>query len=465
MNQNNELLACYKVLSVLETASDNTESMLDNIPGVVVVLNQTLQVIRANAEFCKLCGRSLDQILGFDFTTLFSAENLGSLNRQLANLKTMGRPLKRVDFELEILPPACQQEARQFYWQATLVALPRSAEGDLISITGKDLSELYQSEMKLKNIFANLPLGMLIFGPNGKVHDVLAQFSEVLFERDSLIGLHLESLLRDAENAHEENFVEGIANFNSCFGQTKTYYESIEKSLPRLVAINPSEGTVVKWLSINYQPIMKLNCIDGFILLVEDASDSVQAQREMERISALERQIQAVYETAIRDPLTGLYTRLFMKDGMKSLISSFERGATEELAVLMMDVDHFKTVNDTYGHKVGDTVLAEVGRIILEKVRGTDIAIRYGGEEFLIVLPSNASDMTSGNLVANRIRADLESLRVPLDSGQTIRVTISGGAAWCQRGENVSSAIERADGYLYQAKRGGRNRIVTEGDK
>jgi diguanylate cyclase (GGDEF)-like protein len=189
----------------------------------------------------------------------------------------------------------------------------------------------------------------------------------------------------------------------------------------------------------------------------------MQAKKEMERVSALELQIQAVYETAIRDPLSGLYTRLFMKDSLKSLISNFHRGAIEELAILMMDIDYFKQINDTYGHKAGDSVISEIGSIILKQIRETDVAIRYGGEEFLIILPSNMSNMSSARLVAERIRESVENYRLKLASGEEVRVTISGGAASCGKEENISIAIERSDNYLYQAKRSGRNRIVAEG--
>ena len=465
MSQSNELLACYKVLSLLEKASANSEAMLDDMPGVVVVLNQNLRVIRANQEFAKLCGCTIESVLGFDFSSLFSSENATVLLRQFSSLKSGVNPKKRVDFELEVLLPDQKNSTRQFYWQASLVALKKSAEGDLISISGKDLSELYQSEMKLKNIFSNLPLGMLMIDSEGKIKEVLSQFSEILFDRDELVGVTFTSLIENSGNRQDKFVLDGLCNLNACFGQSKNEYIDVEKTFPRLIAMGDSLNANTKWLSINYQPILKLNRIDGFILLIEDATESVLAKREMERVSALERQIQAVYETAIRDPLTGLYTRLFMKDSVKTLISNFHRGSFEELAVLMMDIDHFKNINDTYGHKVGDSIISEVGRVILKQIRETDVAIRYGGEEFLVILPSNLSNMTSARIVAERIRKDVANYCLKLDSGQEVRVTISGGGAWCSRGESIDVAIERADNYLYQAKRSGRNCIATEGDK
>lgn len=462
MSQNNELLACYKVLSLLEAASDNTEVMLDNMPGVIVVLSPQYRVLRANLEFAHICGCSIDDILGFDFLSLFSRENSDTLQRNVTLLKARGSLTEHSDFELEISAPSAQGAIRQFYWQASLVQRTRKNEGDLISITGKDLSELYQSEMKLKNIFSNIPLGMLMLDANGVVSEVLSQYSEVLFERNDLAGKRFTALFKDARNLSDAAIVEGLKQLDGCFGQSKVHYDKVEKAFPKMVAVNVGDSASSRWLNFNYQPIIKFNRVEGFIIMVENATDSMQAQRELERVSALERQIQAVYESAIRDPLTGLFTRLFMKDSLTSLIGNFSRGSIEELCVLLMDVDHFKSVNDTYGHQVGDSILSEVGRIILKQIRETDVAIRYGGEEFLIILPSNTSEMTSGRVVGNRIREEFAKFQLELPSGQVVKATISGGAAWCRKGENINLTIERADAQLYHAKRGGRNCIKTE---
>ncbi len=465
MSHTNELQASYEVMSLLEAATDSTENMLDNMPGVLVVLNKNLEVIRASREFVELISGDLESVLGYEFTRLFKDENLSVLHRQFKSLKGGGALNKRIEFELEITLPDQQQSMRQFFWQATLLKENKSAEGELISLSGQDLSELYKSEEKLRNIFANLPLGVLMIDSSGNIKEVLSQFSEVLFGRTDLLGLPFASLIAEAENIQDRRIVEGLYYLNSCFGQTKIHYLAIEKYFPKtLTLVEPSTGSN-KWLNINYQPILKFNRIEGLILLIEDATETMQAKKEMERVSELERQIQTVYEAASRDTLTGLYTRLFMKESVKALISNFHLGSIEELSVLMMDIDHFKNINDAHGHKAGDAVISEVGRIILSKIRETDVAIRYGGEEFLILLPSKKNNMTSGKVIGERIRADVEKYRLTLDSGKEIKVTISGGVACCGKEEPIDLAIERADDFLYQAKRSGRNCLVAEGDK
>lgn len=461
-NNNNELLASYKVFSLLEKASDNAEFMLDNMPGMFVVVTKDLKVVRSNREFAAIAGFAIDDVLGFDLKTLFSPENTLSLLRYLAPLQTGNTDTKNIEFELEIIAPHLKTVTRQCYWQASMLSLKNSAYGDLISITGKDISDLYQTEMKLQSIFSNLPLSVLLIGSDGKIKEVLSQFSEVIFNSNKLVGTSFVSLFKNAKGIDNDCSIDGLINIVSCLGKNKSSYSDAADSLPRAIAIHDKYRADIKWVSIGCQPIMKSGVVDGFIVMIEDATETVATRREMDRVSELERQIQTVYETAIRDPLTGLYTRLFMKESLKNITSNFHREHINGMAILIMDVDHFKRINDTHGHGMGDKVLSEIGRVILNQIRDKDIAIRYGGEEFLIVLPSNLGDINSGKIVAERIRQEVANLKFELTSGEVVTVTISGGAAWCNKDEHIDAAIERADGHLYEAKRLGRNCIVSE---
>lgn len=463
MSQNNELLACYKILSFLEKASDDAEAMLDQMPGVMAVLNKRFQVVRGNYEFAELAGCNADDILGFDFTSLFSPAHAEKLVRRFSEL-TKRPEHEAVCFELEIQPREQGQETRQYYWQASTMRVANGAEGTLINITGKDLTDLYRSEMKLKNIYSNMALGMLTLDSEGRIKDVLSQFCEVIFNSVDLPGKRFISLFKNAELGGYKSELDKLATLNDCFGKSKAFFNDIVDKLPRVVAISDHHCANIQWANINYQPILADGLVAGFVLMIEDATEIMKAKQEIERVTELERQAQAVYEAAIRDPLTGLYTRLFMKESMKSLTSSFRRGVIDELAVLMMDIDHFKMINDIHGHKVGDSILSEVGRIILKQIRETDIAIRFGGEEFLLILPSSQSGMSSAKFVAERIRQEVEQFRLHLRSGVVLSVTISAGASWCGKNERLDTAIERADGCLYQAKRLGRNRTIAEGD-
>jgi diguanylate cyclase (GGDEF)-like protein len=160
---------------------------------------------------------------------------------------------------------------------------------------------------------------------------------------------------------------------------------------------------------------------------------------------------------ALRDELTGLYNRRFLEETLPRLAAHAER-RNAPISVLMLDLDHFKQVNDRYGHAVGDAVLREVGRLLLARLRRMDVACRYGGEELLVLMPDCAA---ADALVRGQELCDLvRGLRDRADSGLP-PVTVSiGVAAWPEHGERIGAVIEAADAALYAAKRGGRDRAV-----
>jgi len=167
---------------------------------------------------------------------------------------------------------------------------------------------------------------------------------------------------------------------------------------------------------------------------------------------------EALRELAMHDALTGLWNRAAVRDALsEELRRSRCEGAN--LGVLVLDVDHFKKVNDTFGHLAGDAVLREVGRALRGIVRSYDMAGRYGGEEFLVVLPG--CDEVTAVSHAERVRKAISRLEVPTEHGE-IRVTASIGVAAvdCKSEVGVDGLIELADAALYSAKRSGRNCVA-----
>jgi diguanylate cyclase (GGDEF)-like protein len=160
------------------------------------------------------------------------------------------------------------------------------------------------------------------------------------------------------------------------------------------------------------------------------------------------------HEQAIHDPLTGLYNRASLAESARRLLGLDDRSSVGQIAALMMDVDRFKSVNDSFGHPMGDRVLQHVANAIIQEVRLGDVAFRYGGEEFLILL--NGVDKETTLAVAERIRA---AVAAPADDQP--RVTMSIGVALRSPKEDRDSLIKRADRALYEAKTGGRNRVAV----
>jgi two-component system, cell cycle response regulator len=166
---------------------------------------------------------------------------------------------------------------------------------------------------------------------------------------------------------------------------------------------------------------------------------------------------EALRESALRDPLTGLYNRRFLEETAANVTALARRRGTS-VGVLMCDLDHFKQVNDTHGHPVGDAVLRELAGILTRLLRTSDYVIRYGGEEFLVVLQD--TDAGASALIAERIRAAVEGHSFP-GGGEVLRKTISIGIAeFPENAGDLSRCIKLADAALFQAKAQGRNQVM-----
>ena len=171
-------------------------------------------------------------------------------------------------------------------------------------------------------------------------------------------------------------------------------------------------------------------------------------------------EIQQSKASMARDPLTGLANRAGLDAALSRILD--EHAQDGNLACAVVDIDHFKSLNDRYGHQVGDEVLRVVSRALLISVRQADLVGRPGGDEFLVIFPD--TDLPTAQVVADRIRtAIVESdLRAVLGSGVLGGISASIGVASFQPGDTITRLVERADRCLYAAKRSGRNRVAAE---
>jgi diguanylate cyclase len=178
-------------------------------------------------------------------------------------------------------------------------------------------------------------------------------------------------------------------------------------------------------------------------------------------IEALQRDLEDVRREALLDPLTKVYNRKAFDDGIvRQLRGAMESG--ESLCLMLIDIDHFKRFNDTWGHQTGDQVLRLVAMTLKANIKGRDMAARYGGEEFVAILP--ATDLDGAVTLADHIRRAIQAKELLKRSTNEKlgRVTASFGVAIHRTGDTVSSLIERADRCLYAAKHRGRNMVVNE---
>jgi diguanylate cyclase len=180
-------------------------------------------------------------------------------------------------------------------------------------------------------------------------------------------------------------------------------------------------------------------------------------------ISNLQQSLEAIRAESLTDPLTGLGNRKYFDRSIEMAVQT-ALATGEPLSLLMFDIDHFKSFNDSYGHLTGDQVLRLVGMSLKQTIKGQDITARYGGEEFAVVLPNTA--LRQALTVADHIRRAVMSKELKKKSTGEIlgRVTISVGVSMLKPGDDTDSLIERADACLYAAKRNGRNRVICEAD-
>jgi len=163
-------------------------------------------------------------------------------------------------------------------------------------------------------------------------------------------------------------------------------------------------------------------------------------------------------EQAVRDPLTHCHNRRFLDEYIKQYEVLSQRHE-KKVGFLMIDLDFFKQVNDQYGHQTGDSVLLEIANLIRESIRRSDLLIRYGGEEFLVLLLEIDSETT--HVVAEKVRIAVEQHQFELPGGIAIHKTVSIGISeYPQDAEMFYKAIKYADVALYEAKQAGRNRVV-----
>ncbi|HEX2842766.1 PleD family two-component system response regulator [Hyphomicrobium sp.] len=233
---------------------------------------------------------------------------------------------------------------------------------------------------------------------------------------------------------------------------------SLDRSrhIPILIMVDPGdEARLLRGLDMGVNDYL-MRPVDRHELLAR-----VKTQIKRKRFSDyLRNQIRESVEMSITDPLTGLHNRRYMERHLKTLIADALRSG-RSLSVLIADIDHFKLVNDTYGHDAGDLVLKEFSDRFRRYTRGVDLACRLGGEEFLIIMPD--TDKPLARQVGERVRECVASQPFKIASDKEIWVTASVGlATWEGEGDTSEALFKRADNALYAAKRQGRNQVVAD---
>lgn len=193
------------------------------------------------------------------------------------------------------------------------------------------------------------------------------------------------------------------------------------------------------------------------ILATFAVADQVRSMRKERK--SLEVQTHALRHASITDKLTELYNRRHFDHCFNELAIKAQNGQGH-FSLLLMDADHFKSINDHYGHATGDQVLRKLAEVVTKTTRSDDVPCRYGGEEFAILLPDVG--LAEANQIAERMRSEVEDLVLTSSSGKTFSSTASFSVAVWETGDTTDSLFNRADKQLYLAKSSGRNKVVFE---
>lgn len=213
--------------------------------------------------------------------------------------------------------------------------------------------------------------------------------------------------------------------------------------------INNDTSLTVSFIGDDEMEVERIkSCVNSIKHYFEAAKPVIESQILMEKLK----------DTSLRDAMTGLYNRRFLEEFIDKIVHQANR-SKDTYSIMMLDVDFFKKVNDTYGHDVGDRVIVAIGQLLQENIRESDLAIRYGGEEFVVML-HNATDEGTQE-IANKIHSKFAELKFDVGVGESIQKTMSIGISMFPLdGDTIWKCIKFADTALYVAKTSGRNKIV-----
>lgn len=244
------------------------------------------------------------------------------------------------------------------------------------------------------------------------------------------------------------HLVDGVANQDICYAFQAPVDAPGRRHVCLPIIQSGSVGNVLQIVTDETNQALMETLVPFINVYLDEAAPVLESKRLMETLR----------EANLRDPMTGLNNRRFLEEYVDTLLGAAQRRKAH-LTIMMLDLDYFKMINDTHGHDAGDTVLKALAKTLRQSVRASDMVIRYGGEEFLIILQDTGAE--EGVRVAENIRKAVENLKIPVGAGTVLQKTISIGVAdFPTDSTTFWQAVKFADVALYKAKESGRNQVV-----
>jgi len=434
---------------------------LDLIPDPFIILGSDRTILDANPSFCNLIGSAREAVIGKHFTAITL---LRQLSRKVSESFISGsEDIERITFH-------------DRHFEVLILPFRRSGESYLIRILLKDITSFVRLEEELLKrnkelIIVNTLSSAFISSENmdmvmeDLIEKVLLitdfQTGFLILNEDGQLKLRTgKGITPDLQNFIISGGIEPLCN-DTLRAREPMYI--VEQSAVAKIPVLCEEGFVF----IVAIPLMSDQKVMGLLFLASRIS------REMDfdfaallslvgnHVSHIIDKIRLFQETkklSVTDSLTGLYNSRYFYKYLDLEISRTKRYGSS-FSLLLFDIDNFKRLNDTYGHQAGDGVLQELTRILKSVSRETDVVVRYGGEEFVIILPNTGEEEAIA--LANRILKSVQETVIMINATDTVSITVSGGvASFPQNASTAKGLLNAADSAMYAAKTAGKNTIV-----
>lgn len=418
----------------LRTSEEKLNSILDNMKARVYIKDADYRYTYGNEELCRILKTDRINLIGKDDFELFPLETAIGFRATDEDVFKTAQKVARLETSVD---PGTREE--RFYWSVKVPLM--DAEGKVHSLLGisSDVTDekrleqaLRRNERKLTTILDNIKAHVYI-------KDINYVYTYVNADMCSYLGMSPEDVIGKTDA--EVFGVKAAKRFHMSDQQVFDYKEnctSIEKSKH----FNTRETCY--FLSVKVPLVNDLGNPYALLGISTDVSEQKRLEKELR-------------EMASTDVLTGVNNRRYFLEIFERELMRAQR-YRHDLSLIMLDVDHFKSINDEYGHAVGDDALKAMTRICQETMRTTDFLGRLGGEEFAIILPE--TDNNGAWQIAQRIRQNTEDFVLNISDRETINMTASFGVTAMQMNdESAEEMLKRADVALYEAKAKGRNRV------
>ena len=408
----------------------NYQTLFESTGTGIAVVNADGTISLANKKLQELLRTDLVNIIGHSFLEWIYEEDKPMMQQYHQNrLNGVKNLPSNYEFRIVI------SEEKINWMLVNLVFLPESKQTltSLIDITTLKETQLTLQKINTttKAILAAIPELMFELDAQGNYLNIWAhENKELIAQKDELIGKNIFNVMPKDAAQEVLNTLHDAKKNSQAFG--------------RQIHLQTQKGKM--WFELSASVKQNVNEKETFILLSRNITDRKELELKLLHLSNY-------------DCLTNLYNRRMLIEQLEKEIHRATRYKLP-LSVCMLDVDYFKTINDTYGHDIGDKVLMQMSNLLLETLRETDYSGRYGGEEFIIVLPETSTQHATE--LAQRLREKIENFAVTSNEKKEFHFTVSIGIASLNKtSQNAHELIKVADTMMYKAKDSGRNRVVA----